>query len=345
MMYLINRQNLISTVNSYSVNARVYYPYKANTNCHVVQILDPLIAGYEVASIYHLIYLITKRKVEPQRILYSAPIKSNSQIKRALSLGVNNIVVDNIDELERIIRLANNNPLNIILRVDISNFINAQQSVFKWGASINEILYMKDMLANSAHQYMGLNFYIPQEVDCASNFVTVIDGIANTIGVRDCKVIDIGGGISSADVESILTKIKVKYDLGGVDFIVEPGRHLLNPNIDLIVKIIDIRAKQGQKLVFIDSGIYSGLMDAVIKNRRFKISYINNKKRQLDERVERCLICGDSSDISDVLGIYDLPKNIRVGDELIISECGSYCSELDTDFCKNKRANYYIVDS
>lgn len=345
MMYLINRQNLISTVKGYSVNARVFYPYKANTNRHVVKILDPLIAGYEVASIYHLTYLITKFRVEPQRILFSAPIKSNSQIKKALSLGIKNFVIDNIDELKRTILLADNIPLNIILRVDISEFIDAQQSVFKWGASINDILFMKELLAKSEQQYVGLSFYIPQEVDSVNNFMTVIDGIESLLGFHDCKAIDIGGGISSADVESILSQIKSKYELGEVDFIVEPGRHLLNPNIDLAVKIIDIREKQGQKLVFIDSGIYSGLMDAVVKNRRFEISYMNNKKRQPSDKMEQCLICGDSSDISDVLGIYELPKNIRVGDELIISGCGSYCSELDTDFCKNKRANYYIVDS
>ncbi len=345
MKYMINRQNLINTAKGYSVNAQVYYPFKANTNRHVVEILDPLIAGYEVASIYHLIYLITKFKIEPQRILYSAPIKLNSQIKKALSLGVKNFVIDNIDELERIICVVGNYHLNIILRVDISNFINAQQSVFKWGASIKEILHMKEILTKSGYHYMGLSFYIPQEADSVNNFIAVIDGIVNTIGLHDCKVIDIGGGISSADVELMLTRIKSKYELGEVRFIVEPGRHLLNPNIDLIVKIIDIREKQGQKLVFIDSGIYSGLMDSVIKNRRFKISYIKKTKRQLIEKVEQCLICGDSSDISDVLGIYDLPKNIRVGDELRISECGSYCSELNTDFCKNKRANYYVVDS
>lgn len=345
MKYMINRQNLINTVKGYSVNAQVYYPYKANTNRHVIKILDPLIAGYEVASIYHLIYLITKFKVEPQRILYSAPIKSNTQIRKALSLGVKNFVIDNISELERIIRLAGNTPLDIILRVDISNFINAQQSVFKWGASINEILYMKELLTKSVHQYIGLSFYIPQEADSINNFVTVIDGMAKAIGIHDCKIIDIGGGISSANVETVITQIKSKYELSDVDFIVEPGRHLLNPNIDLIVKIIDIREKQGQRLVFIDSGIYSGLMDSVIKNRRFEINYMQNKKRQPNEKVEQCLICGDSSDISDVLGSYDLPKTIRVGDELRISECGSYCSELDTDFCKNKRANYYIVDS
>lgn len=342
---MINRQNLIRTVKGYSVNAQVYYPYKANTNRQVIKILDPLIAGYEVASIYHLINLVTKIKVESQRILYSAPIKSNPQIKKALSLKVKNFVIDNINELERIICLAGNTPLNIILRVDISDFINAQQSVFKWGASIKEILDMKKLLTKSGHHYMGLSFYIPQEVDSVNNFVAVIDGIAKEIGIYDCKVIDIGGGISSADVEMVITRIKSKYEFGNIGFIVEPGRHLLNPNIDLVVKIIDIREKQGQKLVFIDSGIYSGLMDAVIKNRRFEISYIGNKKRQLDEKVEQCLLCGDSSDISDVLGLYELPINIKVGDELRVSGCGSYCSELDTDFCKNKRANYFIVDS
>lgn len=345
MKYVINRQNLINAVKSYSVNAQVYYPFKANTNRHVVNILDPLVAGYEVASIYHLIYLIEKREVKSQRILYSAPIKTNSQIKKALSLNVKNFVVDNVDELARIIRLADNKDLNIILRIDISNFIDAGQSIFKWGASINDILLMKEILINSRHHYTGLSFYIPQEVDSISNFVAVIDGIATTIGINDCKYIDIGGGITSADVDTLLIQIKSKYEIKDMIFIVEPGRHLLNPNIDLLVKVIDVRERRGQKLVFVDAGIYSGLMDAVVKNRRFEISYMNNKKRQLGNKAEQCLICGDSSDISDVLGIYDLPQSIRVGDELRISECGSYCSELDTDFCKNKRANYYIVDS
>lgn len=57
------------------------------------------------------------------------------------------------------------------------------------------------------------------------------------------------------------------------------------------------------------------------------------------------MVCGDSPDIIDVLGEYELPMNLKVGDKLVILECGAYCSVLETNFCNKKRASYYIADS
>lgn len=345
MKYIIDKEKLIKTAKMFSTSALLFYPIKANTNKRVLDIIDPFISGYEVASIYHLSLLRKKLGIEAQRILYSEPIKSNAHIKKAITMDINCFVIDNIDELKRTIDLAGGMKLKIIIRVDISEFISMHNYNFKWGASIEDSLLMKDLVLSSGHHYLGVSFYIPQEVDYIDNFISVIEGISKTIGLQDCRIIDIGGGLPSDDVELVISKIKEKYLLKNTDFIVEPGRYLLNPCIDLVVKVIDIRIKQGQKLVFIDCGIYSGLMDSIVKKRRFDIQFMEIGYDNIDNTKENCLVCGSTSDISDVLGVYSLPKKIKVGDYLKIYECGAYCSELDTDFCKNKRANYYTVDS
>lgn len=343
MKYLINKQNLIAAVKCYSVNAAVYYPVKANNSRDVIKILDPYVAGYEVASMDHLKQLICKLKINPERILYSAPIKTNAEIKKALLLNVNNFVIDNIDELKRVIYLAGSMSLNILLRIDVLNFIKTGQLVLKWGASIKDIIYMKNLIAESVHNYMGLSFYIPQEVESMGNFLAVINGLMHEIGLDDCKTLDIGGGIPSDVVDELLSTVRNMCGFREINFIVEPGRYLLNPNIDMVVKVTDIREKQGLTLIFIDSGIYGGLLDKAIKNRKFRISSMNECNEQFCEEKMKCLICGDTSDISDVIGIYELSKSINVGDKLIISECGAYCSTLDTSFCKNKRVNRYCI--
>ena len=140
-------------------------------------------------------------------------------------------------------------------------------------------------------------------------------------------------------MDKIVGQIRAIPALSKMQLIIEPGRYLLDPCIDMQVEITAIREKQGKKLIFINSGIYNGLLDVVVKRKRFKLVAL---KKAEDYSCAEYTICGCSADISDVLGEYVLPENLQVGDALRILNCGAYCSEMATPFCKNKKANYTV---
>lgn len=336
--YIIHKQKLIEQVKFFGENADVYYPVKANSDKKVLEILDSFVKGYEVDSFFHLRDLIKKHHVEPQRIIYSSPIKDIQTIAGVIKLGVRRIVVDNLTDFYSIVEIANDRQIEFIIRVDISEFIATKGLMLKWGASVTEICELKKQISSGIHKFLGLSFYLPQEVNNNANFCSLLSNLEQRIGFNDCEILDIGGGIAATDLEAVVQKIKAMPTLSNVGLIIEPGRHLLDPCIDMLVEITAIRIKQGKKLMFINSSIYNGLLDVIIKGKKFKIEPIKEDTSSYEEYI----ICGSSADISDILGEYKLPKNMQVGDKLRILNCGAYCSEMATMFCKNKKANYIV---
>ena len=339
--YIIHKNKLINNLAAYGEMCQVYYPIKANSNSKVIKILDPLVQGYEVDSIYHLHDLLFKYKVNPDRIIFSAVVKSVDTIAKTIKWGITKFVVDNLFDLNNIISMTHEKSMTFLIRVDVTEFVSADGLILKWGASLDEIILLKNAIRETKHDFVGYSFYLPQEVNSVNNIKRIISSLRNELDFSDCRILDIGGGISNEDIKEIVNGVEEICGNAKPTIIIEPGRHLLNPCIDLCVTVTAIRFKQGRKLVFINSGIYDGLLDVKVKNKHFTVI---PKKGDFNDCGEECLICGNSADISDILGSYILPKNITVGDKLLILNCGAYCSEMDTIFCKNKRANY-IVDS
>lgn len=339
--YIIKRDKLLRTIADFSKNAKVYYPIKANSNTKLITLIDPLVAGYEVDAFCHLAKLVKKLGVSPNRIIFSAPVKSYACVRAAIDMGVRNFVVENLDECQRISEISSSHSIKYIVRLDVSEFVtDVRHLVLKWGSSINEFWRIKKYIDESRHTFCGLSFYIPQEISNIDNFKTVLDGICKIDGFCNGKVVDIGGGFTSSMLDQMVSYIRQQGNYDHLNLLVEPGRYLLNPCIDMIVKIIDIRYKHGKKLVFIDSGIYDGLLDVIIKNKRFEIDIVRQHKNTIP--TSDCILCGYSSDISDVIGIYSLPDDLTIGEKLRIQNCGAYCSELETKFCNNKKVNYRV---
>ncbi|MBO4252103.1 MAG: hypothetical protein J5911_05550 [Clostridia bacterium] len=331
---------MINTLNAFREYANVFYPIKANANPKVVKLLNPYVRGYEVESIFHARYLINNIGISPNRILYSFQTTSLKDVDSLMKLGINHYVIDDIERCKYILKKGNQNEikLNIVLRIDVLEVIYVD-IIVKWGASVDDILYMKKLVREEGHFVEGISYYIPQEINSMENSIKVIKFIAQNIGIEENQVLDIGGGITYTELAMIKTRTNDIFKKD-ISLVIEPGRTLLNPNIDLVVTVYAIRKKKGHILVFIDSGIYSGLIDHLIKGRRFEM--VSMKK---GTNLESYIVCGNSSDISDVIGEYLLPNNIKEGDKLLIKGCGAYCSEMDMDFCKDKRANYILVDS
>lgn len=330
MQFQINKAELNTYIKQLKKNFLVFYPIKANSNKKLVSYLNGLVDGYETDSLYHIVMLTKCFHVSPDKILYSYPLKNQRDITVALKHGITNFVVDNIKECEKIIRLSKKS-VNFIIRLDVGEIINCNSAFVKWGANLQDIVVLQRLIEKSSHKLRGFSFYLPQEINNANNFRVLFDKLFRELNVTNYEMLDIGGGISDEMLPNIVG-ILGNYVLGtSFQIIIEQGKHLLNRAIDLKVEVLDLRYKNGKKLVFIDSGIYHGLLDVILKNVRYEI--FSCKKT----RVESCIVCGDSSDVSDVIGEYQLPADLKRGDELIIKGCGAYCEEFITPFCKKKK--------
>jgi diaminopimelate decarboxylase len=145
------------------------------------------------------------------------------------------------------------------------------------------------------------------------------------------NVLNVGGGLDDSTEPDFREELAAaRTELGLEVLIIEPGRRLLNPCVDLVATIVALRKRHGSTWIHLDAGIYQGLLDAALVGRHFPMTIVSN--RRLGEDTSSYLVAGPSPDSLDFLGEYKFPGDVHVGDQVLISDCGAYTWTLRTAF-------------
>ena len=337
--YIFDKKLFSSFIKKYSNYGKIFYPIKANDHPLIISEIIKNNCGFEIDSIEHMRELI-KCGVSPEEMCYSYPIKEIDDAKEALMLGVRLFVVDSFEEYEKILCLSTN--AKFVVRINISDILNAnlRPEQNKWGLSLDDASRLISRIKIENQILVGLSFYITAELhqeDILGKVLNIITEKFINIGV---EFINIGGGISLDELKiNQLNLEKAKKAVGANYIVLEPGRHLLDPCIDMIVSVTAVRNINSNRLVFVNAGIYSGLLDAIIKHKKY---HIEDEQQNPTSTLANVFVCGSSSDISDVLGEYRLRDNLVAGDNLIFKDCGSYSAVMQTCFYRKEHAEMIL---
>ena len=124
--------------------------------------------------------------------------------------------------------------------------------------------------------------------------------------------------------------------MGGSQVFLEPGEYMLYGAIDLKTSIV--RFKYGKrKSLILKNGIFSGMLDRVLYNKKFDfILTINGKTIHLSPHIKfgmtKIYVYGGSGDSVDYLGKYYIEKEFanlfKENQEVIIKNAGAYFEEF-----------------
>lgn len=336
--YIFHKKKFIELLTQYKKYADVYYPIKANDNSSVIKAVISNGGAFEVDSIQHIRKLVINNAVNPRNIIFSFPIKKETDIIFASELGVTKYVIDSIEEYFKINKYVKN--AEYIVRLNANSVVggmNAFQD--KWGFSPADIDSAIGLIKEGNGNLYGISFYLSSEINNLENFRKVFTYL-KTINLSCFYMVDIGGGVKIETLSQLKNDINdIKQLTNGKKLIVEPGKDLLDPCFQMKVSIIACKKSvDGKRILFIDAGIYHGLLDVVVKNKRFDIYDLKN------DGVEDYYICGCSSDVSDFIGCYTLSRSLEVGDSLIINGCGAYSAVMTTNFYSKKKPRLQIKE-
>lgn len=327
--YEFNENKFKTTYTEYELFANIYYPCKVNCERTLIDFINSNNGNFEVDSISMIRYLIEDCKVSPDKILYNYLRRNPSNIRYAVSYGLKLFAVDSLDSIKEIELIDQN--AQFIVRISIKSLLNLEKStclIFdKWGTSIENANTLVEFIrTKKTTKFVGFSFYFPQEYNTLNNIEIALSRILENFKYFEGYFIDIGGGISAAN----LKKISDKHPEISGRLIVEPGRHLVGDCFDMLCEIVGIHNDiDGNCYVFLNVGIYSGFIDVIVKNHRFDIQpeeMSNSNKKQY-------VVCGCTSDISDQFGIYTFPENtVKVGALFRIKNCGAYCMQMHMEF-------------
>lgn len=149
------------------------------------------------------------------------------------------------------------------------------------------------------------------------------------------RALNIGGGFpvgysdTIASVETLQeiadnVRAEVAALLPEVRVMLEPGRALAAPGIDLVTTVGAVAARQETTWLFCDAGIYNALMEAM--DGQGGTSYpIELLDPPISDETQLYTLAGPTGDSIDVIGRdIELPKGIAPGTRLRFRHAGAY---------------------
>ncbi|MCB1741388.1 MAG: type III PLP-dependent enzyme [Gammaproteobacteria bacterium] len=319
----------------------LHYAVKAFPHASAIRVLDGLGASFDVASVGEL-DLVADAGVGAQRVIYTHPIKRPRDIERALGFGCETVVVDNTEELLKLLPFRE--QLDVLVRVSFRNRDARVDLSRKFGCDPEDAERLIQQSVELGIRVRGLAFNVGSQVGGANAYVQAIDWcrqlIANAPAGVQMRTLDIGGGFP-ADYQGGLGSMvdfcaPIREALqrmpADVEIVAEPGRSLVAGAVTLITSVIGKSWRQGRLWYYLDDGLYGSYSGRVYDNADSRFLTL---KRGMELP---SVLAGPTCDSFDLLAEDVMLPELEVGDLIISPMMGAYTSASASDFNSLRRA-------
>ena len=342
----------------------IYYAAKAFLATTVARWAVEEGLGIDVASGGELAVALAAG-VPGDRLLLHGNNKSREEIGRALAAGVGRIVVDSLDEIDRIAEMAREAEVRPALLVRVTVGVEAHTHEFiatahedqKFGLSLaagKAREAIKRIMATPTLEFRGLHSHIGSQIFDAAGFEVAAARLVGLMGELhaegiDVAELDLGGGMGIAYVsdddplevgamakaiESIVEGACSRAGLPVPRLAFEPGRAIVGPAGVTIyevgtIKPVDLDHGHERVYVSVDGGMSDNIRTAL---------YDADYTVALASRVSSappvlCRVVGKHCESGDVV-VRDawLPGDLREGDLLAVAATGAYCRSMASQY-------------
>ncbi|KAK3491323.1 ornithine decarboxylase [Neurospora crassa] len=261
-----------------------FYAVKCHPDERLLQLLAALGTGFDCASKAE-IEQVLRMGVDPSRIIYAQPCKTNSYLRYVAQQGVRQMTFDNADELRKIARLYPDAELFLRILTDDSSSLC--RFSMKFGASLDSTDGLLGLARQLGLNVVGVSFHVGSGASDPTAFLKAVQDAhvvfqqAAAYGYS-LKTLDVGGGFCSDDsFEQMASVLRAALDEyfpahTGVNLIAEPGRYYASSAFTLACNIIARRTIQDGSAVSV-SGSSSMSDDGSVNNgdARYMV-YVND---------------------------------------------------------------------
>ena len=270
--------------------------------------------------------------VDPSKVILINTIIRDEAIKKLYQNNVRFFTFDNLSALINFSQYADLNTCKLLFRLSVNEVFHLHAHI---GATSNEIKKMIQFI-KIYNEDFGISFYLPKEINNKNNSLKkMLKFIIKNFSKENISYLNISGIKKASSIDEELIK-NIKKSLHLKNVFLEPGEYMLHDAIDLKTSIV--RFKNGKrKLLIIKNGIFSGMLDRVLYNKKFDISLVvDGKTIQLSPRIKlgktKVYVYGGSGDSADYLGKYYIEKEnsncFSKNQEIIIKNAGAYFEEF-----------------
>ncbi len=308
--------------------AEVFYAVKANPHPDVLDLINKLGLGFEVASEGEL-RLLLNLGVSSNRIISSNPIKTSLFLRESARAGVSYFAFDTRDEVDKMASLCSD--ANVYVRLSVSNEGSQWPLSKKFGVELEEALDLLLYARDAGLSPVGVTFHVgsqcanPYNWDAALDKTARLWEMAAKVGLSLC-LLNVGGGYpihytkDVVEIETIERRIDQRVRSifpPETRLLLEPGRAVVGDAGLFVTSVIGKANRISENWMYLDVGVFNGMMESV---GGIKYSYLPESTGTL----HKWTLAGPSCDSFDVIDHeVELPEP-DLGDHLIILGCGAY---------------------
>jgi len=219
---------------------------KCNPDNKLLQLLAELGTGFDCASKAE-IEQVLRLGIDPSRIIYAQPCKTNSYVRYVASHGVRQMTFDNADELRKIARLFPGAELYLRILTDDSSSLCRLS--LKFGASMDSTDGLLALARELNLNVVGVSFHVGSGASDPTAFLKAVQDahfvFQQAAGYGfNLKTLDVGGGFcADSTFEEMACVLRGALDdyfpaHSGINIIAEPGRYYASAAYTLACNII-----------------------------------------------------------------------------------------------------------
>lgn len=357
-----------------------FYAVKCNPDNKLMQLLSELGTGFDCASKSE-IEQVLGLGVDPSRIIYAQPCKTNSYVRYVASHGVRQMTFDNADELRKIARLFP--EAELFLRILTDDSSSLCRLSLKFGAALDTTDSLLALARELGLNVVGVSFHVGSGASDPLAFLKAVQD-AHLVFQRaadygfDLKTLDVGGGFCSDHTfEKMAAVLRSALDEyfpahSGINVIAEPGRFYASSAFTIACNIIARRTVSdagnttgmildGESpisyMVYVNDGLYGNFSSIMFDHQHPVAKVLRTGGRTLYDTAEaEATTSPDAGGVEYSIwgptcdGIDRITESIRfdtvldVGDWLYFEDMGAYtkCSATKFNGFSNEHDTIYV---
>jgi diaminopimelate decarboxylase len=351
---------------NFGANAGIaYYAAKAFISKEITHWVEQSGLGLDVCTGGELA-VAKAAKFPADRMELHGNNKSETEIADAIDYRVGTIVIDSLQEIERVAKIAHNKGVvqKVLLRLTPGVDAHTHEAIstahedVKFGFSIASGAAWDAVLSTSKHESLslqGFHAHIGSQIFVANAFETSAGRLIEMLSKyktqfgSELPELDLGGGYGIAyvdtdnpnDANSILENLSAtvtvechKHNLAVPKISIEPGRAIVGPAMITLYEVgttKEVVLEDGSKrwYVSVDGGMSDNLRTALY-DAVYSINLVN---RTSSAQLIRARVVGKHCETGDIV-IHDvqLPSDIVPGDLLATPATGAYGRSMANNY-------------
>ena len=350
-----------NTFKSTRFNTRIAYAGKAFLTTGMAKLINSkgldldTVSGGEMFTAY-------KAGFPMERVHLHGNNKTIEEIEMAVDFGIDTIVVDNEDEIEKIEKICKekNKKQAVLVRIDpgieahTHHYIKTSGLTSKFGISLfQENLFdiIKRLNDSPYIEFKGFHTHIGSQIFQSAFFIFALDEIFKYLDKLKKELgivvhtVNMGGGFGvyykegddPKEIDEVLSEIityteamEIKYQIGFKELCIEPGRSIVANAGTTLYEVGGIKETVGGKTyVFIDGGMSDNIRTALYQ-AEYEAGVVN---KLTDIDTKEITLAGKLCESGDIIiEKGKLPKSTTIGDIVAVTTTGAYCYTMSSNY-------------